>query len=426
MRRLAIFSVGLFGLWIVTASGCSGDKCPPGDLDCFLDRMVLVEPTDDGAPMGLVPVSANKISPSGGGQCTGTLCNGLCVSTNVDPKNCGFCGNVCLDGGVCMGGACACPAGLSQCNGACVDHGTDPSACGYCGNVCLGGHYCTNGQCQTGCDVGRTACGAACVDTNHDPRNCGGCDQACGTGMTCSNGACQCTSPSPCGCVDFTTDPQNCGGCGVVCPSGQVCSGGACAPESSAGPPPSIDNAPPPVAIGEPGELAPLDLEFTDPNGCAPAFCTRLCNNAGCTSGYRCTRPKRDGIVHGTWRSYLGFLAEPADATETFTTGVVPISAPGCPEDLVDQMAADTIVTAAVGVEVQIATTVAHQTGSGGGGGDEYCYTVSGFCNCTVDMCADGAGQCWYDTSAGRFPCAAGCNCAAAASGVVNTCCPHP
>jgi hypothetical protein len=430
MRKSAYVGLGLFGLAIAANGGCSNDRCAAGDLDCFLDHMVIVEPEDKGAPMALVPVSGNKLTPTSGGTCTATLCNGACVSTSVDPHNCGGCGLACPTGASCVGGACACPPGRSECNGRCVSLGTDPTACGSCGFPCAGGEVCVNGACTGTCAPGRTLCGAACVDTRSDPDNCGGCGKACGSGESCVDGACQCTSPPyPCGCVDLTSDAQNCGGCGIACASGQVCSGGACVAPGSAGPAPSIDTAPSPITLGEPGALAPFDLEFTDPNGCAPAFCARVCKEMRCSVGFRCTRPKNDGATHGVWRSYLGFLAEPAESTETFTTGVVPVSAPGCPENLVDQIAEGTVtVSVAVGVEVEVATTVEQKTtgtGGGGGGTDGYCATVTGFCNCTVDSCANSAGECWYDTSVGTYPCGAGCNCAAAASAVVNACCPH-
>jgi len=99
-------------------------------------------------------LSANRTTP--------TVCNGQCVENQTDNFNCGTCGNACPNGSVCVGGACACPAGLSQCNGTCVDPGTDPGACGYCGHACAGGQVCSNGQCVTACDVGLTACGASC------------------------------------------------------------------------------------------------------------------------------------------------------------------------------------------------------------------------------------------------------------------------
>jgi Stigma-specific protein, Stig1 len=42
-------------------------------------------------------------------------CGGRCVNTNVDPANCGGCGNVC-DGGVCSAGSCV----ASTCTGNCT------------------------------------------------------------------------------------------------------------------------------------------------------------------------------------------------------------------------------------------------------------------------------------------------------------------
>jgi hypothetical protein len=43
------------------------------------------------------------------GGCPGTLleCNGVCADTQVDPANCGGCGNPCEAGEVCSAGTCA-------------------------------------------------------------------------------------------------------------------------------------------------------------------------------------------------------------------------------------------------------------------------------------------------------------------------------
>ncbi|HEY8089068.1 MAG TPA: lipoprotein receptor, partial [Polyangiaceae bacterium] len=37
--------------------------------------------------------------------CSGSFCNGVCVSPLTDPHNCGFCGNVC-EAGTCNLGKC--------------------------------------------------------------------------------------------------------------------------------------------------------------------------------------------------------------------------------------------------------------------------------------------------------------------------------
>jgi hypothetical protein len=91
-----------------------------------------------------------------------THCDGGCVDTQTDPRNCGGCGNACdvLDAGVppeggtitaaCNAGKCGVTCGgiLSLCNGACVDLATDPKNCGSCGTTCDAG-ACSNKVCQS-------------------------------------------------------------------------------------------------------------------------------------------------------------------------------------------------------------------------------------------------------------------------------------
>lgn len=238
----------------------------------------------------------------------------------------------------------------------------------------------------------------------------------------------QCTSPLyACGCIDPATDPQNCGGCGIACAPGVPCSSGVCGSGGAASPP-SIDSPPAGMSFDDPSELFPLDLSFTDPNECTPAFCTHLCKNGQCSASFLCTRPQRDHRISGVFRSYLGFLAEPAGETTTFTTGIVPISAPGCPDDLLDKLAEGDDLDIAVGVEVAMEVSIEVTDGSGGsGGGAEFqCSGQAPMCNCSVEACASSDGQCWYETSAGRFDCGASCDCYAAAQAAVQTCCPTP
>jgi hypothetical protein len=77
-----------------------------------------------------------------------TLCNGVCVSTQTDPLNCGACGQACATGQVCEAGSCACPAGQTLCDGGCTSTLTDPANCGRCGTVCATG-TCIAGQCSS-------------------------------------------------------------------------------------------------------------------------------------------------------------------------------------------------------------------------------------------------------------------------------------
>ena len=106
---------------------------------------------------GTMQISKNPLAPSPPISCTAicamtgkACCNGACVDTQIDSKNCGKCGNKCIMGKTCIGGKCInimCPKGRTICNGACVNIQTDPKNCGKCGNNCGGWKWCVNGQC---------------------------------------------------------------------------------------------------------------------------------------------------------------------------------------------------------------------------------------------------------------------------------------
>lgn len=124
-----------------------------------------------------------------------------------------------------------CTAPLLDCGSGCVDVTRDPRNCGFCGNICALDESCTASTCTAGgCGGGLTDCGAAgCVDTDRDPSNCGVCGRRCAATETCSSGACTasgCSFPlEDCfgSCVDTRTDRNNCGGCGVRCATGESC-----------------------------------------------------------------------------------------------------------------------------------------------------------------------------------------------------------
>jgi hypothetical protein len=94
-----------------------------------------------------------------GGVCPGAgehVCNNTCVNTQIDPNNCGMCGNSCGSGQVCLSSGCAasCPAPLSACDRTCVDNSSDNANCGTCGHACGSGMGCVGGSCVAEVPVG--------------------------------------------------------------------------------------------------------------------------------------------------------------------------------------------------------------------------------------------------------------------------------
>lgn len=140
-----------------------------------------------------VPVDAAKDAPADALTCQAgsTACNGKCVDLQGDSKNCGKCGNACMDPQVCAQGSCttSCPIGRSKCGNSCVDTLTDPQNCGGCGIGCNVMQACTMGMC---CDPNATICSGKCVDTQNDKNNCGMCGKTCPG--SCNQGQC-CEKP---------------------------------------------------------------------------------------------------------------------------------------------------------------------------------------------------------------------------------------
>jgi hypothetical protein len=282
------------------------------------------------------------------------------------------------------------------------------------------------------CPVGKALCQGECIDAESETcRECPPGDAWCpGTGCTFTGG-----------------DEKNCGGCGRVCDPRQICDTGICQcrgdqPNCMSGDPPggppSITNAPPKLEFDEPQTLEPFDLAFDDPNGCQPAFCAHLCKGPKCSRRFLCTRPVNDHRFQGVFRSYLGFLAEPA-ADANLTLGVAPLSTRGCPENMLEQVA-DGTLTVDVGAEIEVKVTIdapfsstssssgGSSSGSVGGpsGAGTYCSPAVATCNCSVTACSNGS-SCWYQTSRGRVNCTScGAGCQRAAQTIVSSCCPRP
>jgi hypothetical protein len=136
-----------------------------------------------------------------GGMCPGAgqqSCNNLCTDTEVDPANCGACGNKCGATQVCLSSGCAdsCTAPLSPCNQTCVDESSDNNNCGACNHACGMGTGCVGGQCvpevPVGMDPAKCANGGPPITV--DPGN--GMQTCTGTivSTTFTYGLCTCTN----------------------------------------------------------------------------------------------------------------------------------------------------------------------------------------------------------------------------------------
>ncbi|MCS6856180.1 MAG: hypothetical protein NZM37_00570 [Sandaracinaceae bacterium] len=94
-------------------------------------------------------------------DCDGNPSNGCEANTNTNVRHCGACGVQCGPGEVCMGGRCTCgrtsrsggPACTSLaltnhcCNDMCVHTDIDPNNCGGCGNRCTSS--CNTSRCSS-------------------------------------------------------------------------------------------------------------------------------------------------------------------------------------------------------------------------------------------------------------------------------------
>ncbi|MBL8682396.1 MAG: hypothetical protein JNK05_24735 [Myxococcales bacterium] len=215
----------------LTINACSTPVVGPGDSSTS-------EAGFDGAMEAAVDVPTDTNScPSN--QLT---CSGRCVDAQIDPANCGACGNACAAGQACSMGMCVtnCPPGQSNCMGMCRDLQGDRGNCSACGTACASGQVCSMGMCVTSCATGQTDCMGSCRDLSTDRANCGTCGSACAAGQVCSMGMCVVS----CGagltdcmgtCRDLQSDRGNCGACGTMCPAGQACSMGMCAPTCAMG-----------------------------------------------------------------------------------------------------------------------------------------------------------------------------------------------
>ena len=169
----------------------------------------------------------------------------MCIDIRSNVNNCGLCGRDCVaEGrgdscrfGVCVCGniaqGCAgdngnlcCPARIASGLNYCANLELDPDDCGACGDRCdpLAADRCDGGRCR--CGDSRESCAGTpeatccranvgdteCIDTTRNALHCGRCNNACLQGERCVEGSCT---------VGSTT-------CEDACIPGQVCCGGSC------------------------------------------------------------------------------------------------------------------------------------------------------------------------------------------------------
>ncbi len=249
------------------------------------EPQICVDPNTDelycGAQLDCMGTNAGLVCPNNsqcvGGTCLNCLadeiaCNGVCVNPDLDETYCGATlgcglgtppvgtdGATCVNGYVCVDGACVppCPPTQVYCNGQCIDPFSSPTYCGATGACGLNGNGtagdacspvedCVNGSCVCPAQ-GEVECNQACINPLNTDAYCGatqGCGQggvgtagdACITGVeTCINGLCVCPIAGQLvcngACIDPLTDEAFCGAtlaCGVggVGTAGDTCIAG--------------------------------------------------------------------------------------------------------------------------------------------------------------------------------------------------------
>ncbi len=158
-------AVGFF--FSMLAWSCSSSTNVPPETFNPGDASILFHP-DSGSDANLVdstvnvtpdvgaPVDASDAAAAGDGACSpeagagARACDGVCVNTLNDPKNCGGCGQQCdslfATGALCAKGNCECGAPLVNCGQKCTDVTNDVDNCGLCGHGCQGA-VCSSGLC---------------------------------------------------------------------------------------------------------------------------------------------------------------------------------------------------------------------------------------------------------------------------------------
>ena len=194
---------------------------------------------------------------NGFADCNNHPVDGCEVDLQTDATHCGACDNACSyshGSGACVAGSCAldsCESGWGDCNsddsdGCEAQLNIDPANCGACGQVCtlpgVAENGCVDGSCTVvSCNPGLDNCNGdaadGCeVDLNSDVDNCGSCGNACSfahASAVCNQGSCvlatcddnfaDCNSDDSDGCETDLTTSENCGACGKACTAPAVC-----------------------------------------------------------------------------------------------------------------------------------------------------------------------------------------------------------
>ena len=200
---------------------------------------------------------------TGFGDCNQDPADGCEANLHRDPKNCGSCGNSCVDpirkcnpdgdvvieGQVCINEKCVEQSQKYPCVTSCLDN-TCSCISGYCVGGPCGSDYCrpneicikpAEGLCGCGrpnefatCAMDERCCYGICVKMTEG--HCLGCDIDCKPNMIClpdgqGDASCGCKegfadcngSQFDDGCETDLGKNDNCGGCGVVCPANSSC-----------------------------------------------------------------------------------------------------------------------------------------------------------------------------------------------------------
>jgi len=133
--------------------------------------------------------------------------------------------------------------------------------------------------------------------------------------------------------------------------------------------PPVITQQPAPMTFVDAKTEVDFTLEWTDPNGCTPSFCFRVCTLIGtCSTRARCSPIVHDDRYAGATIRTMGYRAEPADSSAVrLALDVVPIASPDCEDPIARLREGNAQVT--LGVDTVVEQTVLPPAGASGAGG---------------------------------------------------------